>query len=50
VYRIPLAVQQKAMGIDWMKLHDLTEAIPPAYTEYIGRQLVARLSIEGLAA
>lgn len=39
VYRIPLAVQQKAMGIDWMRLDELSEAIPPAYTEWIGRQL-----------
>ena len=40
VWRIPLATQQAAMGIDWMKLEDLTEAIPPAYTEFIGEQLV----------
>ena len=40
VWRIPLETQQKAMGIDWMKLEDLTEAIPPAYTEYLGYQLV----------
>ena len=25
-----------AMGIDWMKGKDLAQAIPPAYTEYIG--------------
>ncbi len=31
---------QNAMGIDWMtKWDDLTDAIPPAYTEYIGRQV-----------
>ena len=30
-----------AMGIDWMTdWSDITEAIPPAYTEYIGRQLI----------
>lgn len=30
-----------AMGIDWMKTHhELAEAIPPAYTEYIGRQIM----------
>jgi DNA (cytosine-5)-methyltransferase 1 len=29
-----------AMGIDWMKHHDLAQAIPPAYTEYIGHQLL----------
>lgn len=29
-----------AMGIDWMDWHELKESIPPAYTEYIGRQLL----------
>jgi DNA (cytosine-5)-methyltransferase 1 len=40
VWRIPLHIQQRAMGIDWMSLEDLTEAIPPAYTEHIGGQLI----------
>lgn len=31
---------QQAMGIDWMRWHDLTEAIPPAYTKFIGEQLL----------
>jgi DNA (cytosine-5)-methyltransferase 1 len=31
------------MGITWMPLEDLTEAIPPAYTEWVGRQLVIAL-------
>lgn len=31
----------RAMGIDWMKNAELTQAIPPAYTEHIGRQLIA---------
>jgi DNA (cytosine-5)-methyltransferase 1 len=43
VWRIPLHIQQKAMGIDWMTLPELTEAIPPAFTEYIGTQLLAHL-------
>ncbi len=30
------------MGIDWpMTQHELREAIPPAYTEWIGAQLLA---------
>lgn len=44
VWRIPLPVQQAAMGIDWMTLDELTEAIPPAYTEYIGQELMATLA------
>ena len=31
------------MGIDWMEWRELTEAIPPAYTEFIGRQLIQAL-------
>jgi DNA (cytosine-5)-methyltransferase 1 len=34
----PIALQRAAMGIDWMQLRELSEAIPPAYTEWIGRQ------------
>lgn len=30
----------KAMGINWMTRNGLREAIPPAYTEYIGNQLL----------
>lgn len=36
---------QKAMGIDWMDWDEIKEAIPPAYTEYIGKYLLE--SIEG---
>ncbi len=32
-----------AMDIDWMKPCEIVEAIPPAYTEYIGRQLRGNL-------
>ena len=29
-----------AMGIDWMNREEITQAIPSAYTEYIGRYLM----------
>lgn len=32
-----------AMGIDWMVRDELSQAIPPAYTEFIGRQLINQL-------
>lgn len=31
---------RKAMGIDWMNREEITQAIPPAYTEYIGKYLL----------
>lgn len=34
----------RAMGIDWMTVrHEVAQAIPPAYTHYIGRQLLSAL-------
>lgn len=32
-----------AMGIDWMNRKELAQAIPPAFTEYIGLQLMNQL-------
>ena len=29
-----------AMGIDWMQRDELSESVPPAYTRYIGEQLM----------
>lgn len=31
---------RQAMGIDWMEPRELSQAIPPAYTEFIGDQLL----------
>lgn len=41
VWRIPLATQQKAMEIDWMELAELSEAIPPAYSEFLAQRWLA---------
>lgn len=37
---------RKAMGIDWMTQGELAQAIPPAYTHFIGTQLLAYLDVE----
>jgi DNA (cytosine-5)-methyltransferase 1 len=42
-YRGERALREAAMGIDWMTPDELAEAIPPAYTEWIGGHLLDRL-------
>jgi len=32
--------RREAMGIDWMNGAELSQAIPPAYTEFIGKRLI----------
>jgi DNA (cytosine-5)-methyltransferase 1 len=49
VWRIPLDVQRRAMGIDWMTLPELSEAIPPRYTEHIGGYLMAEINAKAAA-
>lgn len=39
-----IASAREAMGIDWMTKAEINEAIPPAYTHLIGRQLLNYLS------
>jgi DNA (cytosine-5)-methyltransferase 1 len=38
-----VAYAREQMGIDWMTQTELAQAIPPAYCEYIGAQLLAAL-------
>lgn len=41
---IPLEKQKWGMGVDWkLTVRELSEAVPPAYTEYLGLQLRAHL-------
>lgn len=49
VWRIPLEVQREAMDITWMTLEELSEAIPPAYTEFIGHQLMQHVQAKAVA-
>jgi len=34
-----------AMGIDWMNRYELAQAIPPAYTQFIGEQMMKSLTL-----
>lgn len=37
---------EKALGIDWMKGRMLMQAIPPVYSEYIGKAILASVDTE----
>jgi DNA (cytosine-5)-methyltransferase 1 len=43
-------VAAEAMGMDWATLAEMSEAIPPAYTRFIGEQLLAHVQGRSLAA
>lgn len=48
-YTPALSVRGALLGIDWMNEHELAQAIPPVYTQWIGEQLMAELKTKEAA-
>lgn len=42
----PIEAARIAMGIDWMPMKSLSQAEWPAYAQYIGEQLMRRLTTD----
>ena len=43
-HNTPVSMARKAMDIDWMNRDELSQSIPPAYTRFIGAQLIDNLT------
>ena len=43
-YKGTLSESREAIGAPWMNRAEVSQSIPPAYTRYIGEQLLAHLS------
>lgn len=39
----PVALARKEMGINWTNRSELAEAIPPYFSEYLGKQIISEL-------
>jgi len=39
----PIAMAREAMGIDWTNRDELGEAIPPAFSEFLARQIISQI-------
>lgn len=46
----PIETQRAAMGIDWMSVERLSQSIPPAYGEHVGRAAMVALELQRGAA
>lgn len=43
-----LSHAREAMGIDWMSQAGISQAVPPVYTEWIGKQLIGVIHEQGI--
>lgn len=39
--RLPLSIKNKAIEINWMNREELSQAIPPAYSAFLAKQLIS---------
>lgn len=46
--RTPIETKRQAIQINWMTGDEITEAIPPAYTKWIGLQMLEMMKVEAL--
>lgn len=49
LYSFSQAERRAAMGIDWLNRDELAQAIPPAYTQFLGEELRATIEAEAVA-